>query len=100
VPQSAKLFSTGIYGIVKGIVATIGFLFLVDRLGRRTLLFAGSIMCAFSMFYVGAFAAITDSFHTSQDPTAASNSAVAFIYIFGAGYVSSRRFSLCLPFNI
>ncbi|CAH0055036.1 unnamed protein product [Clonostachys solani] len=83
---SAKLFSTGIYGIVKGIVATIGFLFLVDRLGRRTLLFAGSVMCAFSMFYVGAFAAITDSFHTSQDPTAASNSAVAFIYIFGAGY--------------
>ncbi|KAJ5387427.1 hypothetical protein N7509_009968 [Penicillium cosmopolitanum] len=83
---SVKLLSTGIYGIVKGVAATITFLFLVDRFGRRALLFAGSVMCAFSMYYVAAFSAITDSFHSSQEPGSASYSAVAFIYIFGAGY--------------
>ncbi|KAL4920276.1 general substrate transporter [Aspergillus aurantiobrunneus] len=87
--SSAKLFSTGIYGIVKGVVATITFLFLIDRFGRRPLLFAGSVMCAFSMYYVAAYCSITDSFNTSQDQNAASNSAAAFIYIFGAGYAVS-----------
>ncbi|KAF4966162.1 hypothetical protein FSARC_6121 [Fusarium sarcochroum] len=83
---SAKLFSTGIYGIVKGIMATITFLFLIDRFGRRALLFAGSIMCAFSMYYVAGFSAITNSFTTTREPDAGSQSAAAFIYIFGAGY--------------
>ncbi|KAL4875814.1 general substrate transporter [Aspergillus karnatakaensis] len=84
--SSAKLFSTGIYGIVKGVVATITFLFLVDRFGRRPLLFVGSVMCAFSMYYLAAYSSITESFNTEQDQNAASNSAAAFIYIFGAGY--------------
>ncbi|OJJ57440.1 hypothetical protein ASPSYDRAFT_69611 [Aspergillus sydowii CBS 593.65] len=84
--SSAKLFSTGIYGIVKGIMAAITFLFLVDRFGRRPLLFVGSAMCAFAMYYVAAYSSITNSFNTSQDQNAASNSAAAFIYIFGAGY--------------
>ncbi|KAL4933947.1 sugar porter family MFS transporter [Aspergillus undulatus] len=84
--SSAKLFSTGIYGIVKGVVATITFLFLIDRFGRRPLLFAGSVMCAFSMYYVAAYSSITNSFNSSQPQNAASNSAAAFIYIFGAGY--------------
>lgn len=69
-------------------MATITFLFLVDRFGRRPLLFVGSAMCAFSMYYVAAYSSITNSFNTSQDQNAASNSAAAFIYIFGAGYVS------------
>lgn len=69
-------------------MATITFLFLVDRFGRRPLLFVGSAMCAFAMYYVAAYSSITDSFNTSQDQNAASNSAAAFIYIFGAGYVS------------
>lgn len=85
--QSAQLFSTGIYGIVKGLVGTLAFLFLVDRYGRRPLLLAGSVLCAFSMYYVAAYAAITGSFTTENEPGAAANSAAAFIYIFGCGYV-------------
>ncbi|OAA60352.1 quinate permease [Niveomyces insectorum RCEF 264] len=83
---SVKLFSTGIYGIVKGVGATITFLFLVDRFGRRPLVFVGSVLSAFSMFYVAAYSSVTHSFTTTQQPNAASNSAVAFIYIFGLGY--------------
>ncbi|VUC30996.1 unnamed protein product [Clonostachys rosea] len=83
---SVKLFSTGIYGIVKGAGATVTFLFLVDRFGRRPLLLIGSALCAFSMYYVAVYSKITNSFTTSQEPNAASNSAVAFIYIFGLGY--------------
>ncbi|GJN83287.1 hypothetical protein PLIIFM63780_006835 [Purpureocillium lilacinum] len=84
--SSAKLLSTGIYGLVKGAAAVITFLFLVDRFGRRMLVFVGSAMCAFSMYYVAAFTSITDSFHTTREPNGASHSAAAFIYIFGAGY--------------
>ncbi|KAJ5693030.1 hypothetical protein N7462_002453 [Penicillium macrosclerotiorum] len=94
---SAKLLSTGIYGIVKGVAATITFLCLIDRFGRRLLVFAGSVMCTFSMYYVAAFSAITDSFHTSQSPSSGSYSAVAVIYIFGAGYIFPTRIrSFCL----
>ena len=76
-------------------MATITFLFLIDRFGRRSLVYVGSAMCAFSMYYVAAFSAITDSFHTKQAPNAASNSAAAFIYIFGAGYVSGTYVIVC-----
>ncbi|KAJ3566020.1 hypothetical protein NPX13_g7291 [Xylaria arbuscula] len=84
--SSAKLFSTGIYGLVKGAAAVATFLFLIDRFGRRALIFAGTILCAFSMFYVAAYSAIADSFNSTKAPGAGGASAAAFIYIFGAGY--------------
>lgn len=85
--QSVKLLASGIYGIVKGSVVTITYLFLVDKFGRRPLIFVGTVGIAFSMYYIAAFASITDSFH-STPPLAASKSAIAFIYIYGASYVS------------
>lgn len=39
------------------------------------------------MYYIAGFSSITDSFH-SKPPLAASKSAIAFIYIYGASYVS------------
>jgi len=83
---SVKLLSSGIFGVVKGSVAIFTFIFLIDRFGRRPLLFIGTVGIAFSMFYLAGFSAITKSFTTTHAPNAASNSAVAFIYLFGATY--------------
>jgi len=83
---SAKLLSSGIYGIVKGVIATCTFLFLIDRFGRRPLIFVGTIGVSFSMYYLAGYASITNSFHTKSAPDAATRSAVAFIYIYGASY--------------
>ena len=84
--------STGIFGIIKGVAATITFLFLVDRFGRRSLFFVGSVMCAFSMFYLAGFSSLTKSFEAdTSSPDALAYSAAAFIYVFGAGYVSFPR---------
>jgi hypothetical protein len=47
------------------------------------------------MYYVAGFSAITKSFTTTRDPDAGSQSAAAFIYIFGAGYVSLSRLMDC-----
>jgi len=49
-------------------------------------MFIGTVGIAFSMFYVAGFSSITGSFHTTSSPNAASLSAVAFIYIYGASY--------------
>jgi hypothetical protein len=66
---------------------TFAYLFLVDRIGRRPLFFASTVGIAFSLYYISGFASITDSFH-KKPPSAASKSAAAFIYIYGASYVS------------
>ena len=47
-------------------------------------------MSAFSMYYIAGYSAISDSFNSSQKPSAAANSAAAFIYIYGAGYVCDK----------
>lgn len=85
---TASLFSTGVYGAVKAGVTMISFFFFIDRLGRRKLLFIGSAGIAFSLYYVAGYAAITDSFHTTRDIDDGARSAQAFIYLYGAAYVS------------
>jgi hypothetical protein len=84
--QTVKLLSSGIYGVVKGVIAIVTFLLLIDNIGRRNLLFVATVGISFSMFYLAAFSSITQSFSTSARPNAASNSAIAFIYIYGASY--------------
>ena len=64
------------------------FLFFVDLFGRRRLLFISTIGIVFTMYYIAAFSAITDSFHTKRAPNAASKSAIAMVYLFGASFVS------------
>jgi hypothetical protein len=86
--------ASGIYGVVKGVIATLVFIFFLDKFGRRPLIFIGSIGIAFSMFYLAGFASLTDSFHTKQQPDSATYSAVAFIYIYGASFVSLKSFDV------
>ncbi|GHJ85416.1 hypothetical protein NliqN6_1818 [Naganishia liquefaciens] len=55
---NTSLFTTGIFGIIKFLGAIVWLLFLVDRFGRRTMLFVGSIGGALSMYAIGAYIAI------------------------------------------
>ncbi|KAF2093306.1 MFS quinate transporter QutD [Rhizodiscina lignyota] len=96
---SVKLLASGIYGIVKGSVVVVTYLLLVDRFGRRPLIFAGTVGIAFSMYYIAGFASITDSFH-STPPPAASKSAIAFIYLYGASYSLGWSFAFIIAAEI
>ncbi|KAG6856925.1 hypothetical protein H0H87_012176 [Tephrocybe sp. NHM501043] len=84
---NTALLTTGVYGIIKLVGSLIWLLFLVDTLGRRYLLIVGSIGGAFSMYYIGAFIAISKpvaNATTSLSP--GGRSAVAFFYIWTIFY--------------
>jgi hypothetical protein len=55
---NTSLFTTGIFGIIKFLGAIVWLIWLVDRFGRRTMLFVGSVGGAISMFAIGAYIAI------------------------------------------
>ncbi|TFK41779.1 hypothetical protein BDQ12DRAFT_663794 [Crucibulum laeve] len=55
---STSLLTTGVFGIIKLLGALIWLLYMVDSLGRRSLLMIGSFGGALSMYYIGAYIAI------------------------------------------
>ncbi|THU92999.1 general substrate transporter [Dendrothele bispora CBS 962.96] len=85
--QNTSLLTTGVYGIIKLVGAMIWLLYLVDQLGRRSLLMIGSIGGAISMYYIGAYIAIAKP---QNNPTLAitssGRSAIAFFYIWTIFY--------------
>ncbi|KFZ25332.1 hypothetical protein V502_00188 [Pseudogymnoascus sp. VKM F-4520 (FW-2644)] len=83
------LFATGIYGVVKSVSATVSMLFLVDRVGRKTLLLAACGIMSFSLFFVGAYVKIAQPDETTQDINSGAIAAIAFIYIYSIGYASA-----------
>ncbi|OIW32719.1 MFS quinate transporter QutD, partial [Coniochaeta ligniaria NRRL 30616] len=86
------LFATGIYGVVKFVTVTTSLLFLVDRLGRRTLLLGGSVVMAFSLFFVGIYVRVAGVAGTGTNEvsiTSGGIAACAFIYIYVVGYMAS-----------
>ncbi|KAE9405269.1 quinate permease [Gymnopus androsaceus JB14] len=87
VSGSSSLLTTGVYGIIKMVGAVIWLLYLIDTLGRRKLLYIGSIGGCLCMYYVGAYIAIADpAAHPSTTLTAGGESAVAFLYIWTIFY--------------
>lgn len=87
--QTIYLFS-GIYGLVKFITVCVYSSLLVDRFGRRPMLFAGSIVLIGCLIYLSAYLALAnpDGAITSR-PAAAGWVAVISIYIFAIGYAIS-----------
>ncbi|OBT97447.1 hypothetical protein VE01_04412 [Pseudogymnoascus verrucosus] len=83
------LFATGIYGVVKSVSATISMLFLVDRIGRKTLLLSSCGIMSFSLFFVGAYVKITHPDGFTQQINSGAIAAIAFIYIYSIGYASA-----------
>ncbi|KAK9465760.1 quinate permease [Lipomyces arxii] len=82
---SQSLFTTGIYGIVKVVTTAVYVLFIVDRVGRRKPLMAGSIIQAISLLYLAIFVKVKNP----QPHDAMSGGgyvAVLFIYIYAFGW--------------
>ncbi|KAG7095268.1 hypothetical protein E1B28_006041 [Marasmius oreades] len=88
--QSTSLLTTGVYGIIKLIGALIWLLWLIDRFGRRPLLFVGSAGGAFCMFYIAAFIAIAQpERHVTATISTGGRSAIAFFYLWTIFYSPS-----------
>jgi sugar porter (SP) family MFS transporter len=88
--KSAGLFATGIYGVVKAIAALIACGYLVDRIGRRTLLLAGASIMSFSNFFVGSYIKIGNQvkpMHRSAEE--ALQRVLSSIHLYVIGFVSS-----------
>lgn len=109
VGTNTALFATGIYGVVKTIAAIVAYFYIVDRLGRRTLLLSGAAIMAFSLFFIGGYIKVAKPVaSTSGDAkiTSGGIAACAFIYIYVIGFVSSFAgvpfilSSECVPLNI
>lgn len=56
--QSAGLFATGIYGVVKVTITALGLMLMTEQVGRKWSLIIGGIGQAFAMFYIGVNSAV------------------------------------------
>lgn len=75
--------ATGVYGIVNTL-STLPALFLIDRLGRRPLLFSGAIGCAICLFIVGAIVGTYGDGISNHK--AAGYAGMVFIYIYDINF--------------
>ncbi|OKL56429.1 hypothetical protein UA08_08179 [Talaromyces atroroseus] len=81
--SSYSLFVTAMYGVGKFFYTLIASFFFVDALGRRNSLFIGITIQMLSDIYIGVFI----KYHQAGPvPTAASQAAIAAIFIHGFGY--------------
>ncbi|OAA66560.1 General substrate transporter [Niveomyces insectorum RCEF 264] len=88
--SSTNYLFSGIYGIVKFVTVVLYCLFVVDRLGRRTGLFAGSALIIVSLTYLTVYLAVANPTQNAAHGTGAAGwVAVVFIYIFAIGYAIS-----------
>ncbi|KKY15792.1 putative quinate permease [Phaeomoniella chlamydospora] len=84
---NTSLLTTGIFGVIKTVVTIVWLLFLVDKLGRRNLLFYGAVGGSIAMWYIGAYIKIADLTHHPSDKLGNGGiSAMAFFYIWTIFY--------------
>jgi sugar porter (SP) family MFS transporter len=86
------LLSTGIFGVVKTVFTLIWLFFLIDKFGRRRLLFVGAIGGSLCLWYVGAYIKVADPVnHPTTDGSISPGgiSAMFFFYLWTAFYTPS-----------
>jgi SP family sugar:H+ symporter-like MFS transporter len=83
--QKSGLFATGIYGVVKVVITSIGLMLATEQIGRKYSLMIGSAGQAFAMFYIGIHGAVSPTV-----PGAALNGSGTFaiisVYLFVVFY--------------
>ncbi|KAF2795844.1 MFS quinate transporter-like protein QutD [Melanomma pulvis-pyrius CBS 109.77] len=83
--QSAGLFATGVYGIVKIVVTALGLMLATEQVGRKWSLLVGSAGQAFAMLYIGVNQAVNPV--KKGDPlNGTSTFAIVCVYLFVVFY--------------
>jgi hypothetical protein len=89
--SSAKLFATGVYGVVRFVSTLIAMVLFTDRFGRRTMLVYGGGLMAMFMWIIGA---LTHTFPPSANaggPSSAQIAAIVMIFLWAVSFC----FSVC-----
>jgi sugar porter (SP) family MFS transporter len=83
--------TTGIFGVVKTVLTIFWLLYLVDRVGRRRMLFIGAIGGSLCMWFIGAYIKIADpeANQTEGQRSPAGTAAIFFFYLWTAFYTPS-----------
>lgn len=84
------LFTTGIFGVVKTVVTFIWLLYLIDRVGRRTLLLIGAVGGSMCLWFVGAYIKIAKPEESQRDSIDGGGiAAMFFFYLYTVFYTPS-----------
>ncbi|XWW92500.1 hypothetical protein V2A60_000423 [Cordyceps javanica] len=85
--------TTGIFGVVKTVLTIVWLLFLIDHLGRRTLLMVGSIGGSLCMWFIGGYIKIAGASTSAAAQGGSLSSggiaAIFFFYLWTAFYTPS-----------
>ncbi|KAG1736510.1 general substrate transporter [Suillus lakei] len=79
---SSALFATGIYGVVKFVVACITLAFVIERWGRKRTLIYGGLGQGLMMLWIGGYAGA----HPNQGIVPATYVSIVAIYLFGVSF--------------
>ncbi|ORY17215.1 general substrate transporter [Clohesyomyces aquaticus] len=83
--QSAGLFATGIYGVIKIVCTALGLMFATEQMGRKWSLLIGSAGQAFAMFYIGVNSAVNPT-KAGDSLSGTSIFAIVCVYLFVVFY--------------
>ncbi|CAH0051734.1 unnamed protein product [Clonostachys solani] len=90
---SVGLLATGIFGIVKATATAIFMIWGIETLGRRRALLIGSVGAMISLYYIGAYTKVANSFSANaaanSTKDAAAYVAIVMIYVFAVFYAMS-----------
>jgi sugar porter (SP) family MFS transporter len=81
--------TTGLFGVVKTVLTVVWLLWLVDRVGRRRMLFVGALGGSLCMWFIGAYIKIAGSSSQGGSMTGGGIAAVFFFYLWTAFYTPS-----------
>lgn len=74
--------TTGIFGVVKTVVTVVWLLYLVDRVGRRRMLFIGAIGGSLCMWFIGAYIKLANPEGKSGSGGKLDSGGIAAIFFF------------------
>ncbi|GAA6035531.1 hypothetical protein JCM8097_000301 [Rhodosporidiobolus ruineniae] len=87
---NTSLLTTGVFGVIKTVLALVWCFIVIDRYGRRGILLVGSIGGALSMFAIGAYIKIADPAHNvTETLPPGGKAAMFFFYLWTAFYAVS-----------